>query len=242
MEPDPDTTSSSIFEEEQPYLPHSPCSEKDLNSSQRLHPPLRTSHSLALMTPNSRRKFLFLHGDVENEENNHSEKERPRFGLRIDRSPSPNPLRTPRVKISKDGSSPETVLRRPRLGYADRPLSENITNSLAIPKPNYTRQSSCSNVGSNVNTSTTSSPAGSESSEQWSLPTPPASGSNSPKSPRKVTSSQRPLGIRESSSSSRLNKSAPPGGYPEWERERWRQWEMLAAENNDDSYEKETLV
>ncbi|XP_069130193.1 rho GTPase-activating protein 4-like [Argopecten irradians] len=250
VDADPDTTSSSLFDDTE-SIPHSPCSEADIqNSSQRLHPPLRTSQSAENMSPRTRRRFFFSNNDNDNE---NAERERRRFRLRFDRSPSPRPQRTPKasstrvpkVKVS-DSASPEVILRRPRSEYVERPShlerphSENLSNCLAIPKPDYARQNSSCSVGSFVNTSSTNSPVGSDSS-QWLLPTPPVSGSNSPKSCRKVSSSQqRPLGMLSGHGND--VKQTPPKGLSAWEREKWRQWEIMAAENADDSYEKETLV
>ncbi|KAK3100288.1 hypothetical protein FSP39_017710 [Pinctada imbricata] len=250
IEPDLDTTSSSILEDsDTASLPHSPCSEMDLSSnSQRnsaLHPPLRNSNSEEIMTPKTRRRFFFSSGDGNKQRqnrtnNNDSESERkPRFRMRLDRSPSPSSPRSgnqrpPKVKISQDKSSPEAnFVRRSRSDYTDRPRSENYSNCLAIPKINYARQNSATtSQGSLVNSSPSDSPISSECSGHYVLPTPPASGSNSPKSSRKMLSSrQRPLGLLSGQCQ-----------QPTWEKERWRQWELLAAENADDSYEKETLV
>ncbi|XP_060085869.1 uncharacterized protein LOC132565247 [Ylistrum balloti] len=254
---DPDTTSSSLFDDTE-SLPNSPCSEADINnSSQRLpglHPPLRTSQSAENMSPRTRRRFFFSNNDNDKTNSENAERERRRFRLRFDRSPSPRPQRTPKASSSRvpkvkvsDSASPEVILRRPRSEYVERPShlerphSENLSNCLAIPKPDYARQNSSCSIGSIVNTSSTNSPVGSESPSQWLLPTPPVSGSNSPKSCRKVSSSQqRPLGMLSGHGND--VRETPPKGLSAWEREKWRQWEIMAAENADDSYEKETLV
>lgn len=259
VEADPDTTSSSLFDDTE-SLPHSPCSDADPHTtSQRLpggHSPLRTSQSAEAMTPRTRRRFFFSNHDNDKINSENAERDRRRFKLRFDRSPSPLPQRTskvatstrpPKVKVS-DSSSPEVILRRPRSEYVERPSqlerphSENFSNCLAIPKPDYARQNSSSSIGSCINTSSTNdSPVGSDTSSQWLLPTPPASGTNSPKSCRKVSSSQqRPLGML-SGHGNAVTKT-PPRGLSAWEKEKWRQWEIMAAENADNSYEKETLV
>lgn len=240
MEPDPDTTSSSIFEDsDTASLPHSPCSEGDFTAStarnSALHPPLRNTHSDDIMTPKTRRRFFFSGSDSDKRksktDNNNTEKERPKFRLRLDRSPSPgnrSKIRPPKVKISPESSSPEISVRRSRPEKVDRPRSENYVN-LAIPKPNYVRQNSATSFGSYANTSSSDSVLEPEVSGQYLLPT-PVSGENTPMSSKRVSSSQRrPLGVRSNA-------------YPGWERERWRQWELLAAEGGDEGFEKETLV
>ncbi|XP_062598081.1 uncharacterized protein LOC134259513 [Saccostrea cucullata] len=240
IEPDPDTTSSSIFEDsDTASLPRSPCSEGDFNASatrdSALHPPLRNTHSEDIMTPKTRRRFFFSSSDSDKSknktDNNNTEKERPKFRLRMDRSPSPGnrtKMRPPKVKISSDSSSPEISVRRSRSEYVDRPRSENYSNSLAIPKPNYVRQNSATSFGSYANTSSSDSVPDPEVSGQYLLPT-PVSTDNSPLSKRISPSQRRPLGVRRNA-------------YSGWERERWRQWEMLAAEGGDEGFEKETLV
>ena len=195
------------------------------------------------MTPKTRRRFFFSpndgHKHKQNRSNNNdNESDKPKFRLRLERSPSPSSPRsskhiTPRVKISHESPSPESIVRRSRSDFVERPRSENYSNSLAIPKMNYARQHSATSYGSLANSSPSpsDSPQSSECSGQYVLPTPPVSGNSSPKSYRKLYSSrQRPLGLLS-------------GQYqPTWERERWRQWDLLSAENADDSYEKETLV
>lgn len=188
------------------------------------------------MTPKTRRRFFFSGGDSDKSknksDNNNTEKERPKFRIRLDRSPSPGSrtkMRPPKVKISPDNSSPEISVRRSRSEYIDRPRSENYSNSLAIPKPNYVRQNSATSFGSYANTSSSDSVIEPEATGQYLLPS-PVSGENSPVSSKRVSPSQRrPLGVRSHA-------------YPGWERERWRQWELLAAEGGDEGYEKETLV
>lgn len=251
---DPDTTSSSLFDDnsDTASLPQSPSSEADLASPKRmsgLHPPLRVSQS-AEMSPRTRRKFFFspsedkskIQTDIEQTEKD----DKSRLRIRFDRTPSPNPramprstARTPKVKVSDTSTSalnPSVLLRRHRADFSERPRSENLSNNLAIPKPTYARQHSSSNLNNGRLTSPMNSPMGSDSSDQWLLP---VSGSNSPKAARKVTSSQqRPLGLSG-------NVHVPYSSHrslSEREREKWRQWEVMAAENTDDSYEKETLV
>lgn len=242
IEPDPDTTSSSIFEDsDTASLPHSPCSEGDITAStarnSALHPPLRGTHSEDIMTPKTRRRFFFSASDsdkIKNKtDNNNTEKERPKFRIRTDRSPSPgnrSNLRPPKVKISSDNSSPENSVRRARSEYLDRPRSENYSNSLAIPKPNYVRQNSATSFGSHANTSSSDSVIEPTGSGQYLLPS-PISGENSPISSKSRVSPslRRPLGVRSNA-------------YPGWERERWRQWELIAAEGGEEGFEKETLV
>lgn len=188
------------------------------------------------MTPKTRRRFFFSASDSDKSknktDNNNTEKERPKFRIRTDRSPSPgnrSNLRPPKVKISSDSSSPENSVRRARSEYLDRPRSENYSNSLAIPKPNYVRQNSATSFGSYANTSSSDSVIEPTGSGQYLLPS-PVSGENSPMSSKRVSPSQRrPLGVRSNA-------------YPGWERERWRQWELIAAEGGEEGFEKETLV
>lgn len=166
-----------------------------------------------------------------------------RLGVPRASSVSKSP-KTPRVKISRDSSSPE-IIRRVRSGQIERPKSEigSRSQALTIPKPIYMRQNSCSSTGS-YNTSSNASPVGSESSGQWLLPTPPPSVSNSPKSPwrtaNKYTSSQqRPLGmLSETYDRSR----AASFGAADLNREKWQHWENLTSNKPEDSYEQETLV
>lgn len=244
IEPDPDTTSSSIYDDsDAASIPRSPCSETEMIAHQQFeHTPLRNSKSEEIMTPRTRRRFFFSAGQNDKEErndNNNTEKERPRF--RLDRSPSPQHLRTPRVsrpprvQITKELSSP-AVIRRHRSELTERPQSENLSNSLAIPKPHYSRQHSASALNNQTNTSPLNNPISSES-EQWLLPTPPSTAGSTPKTPRAYSSRQRPLGFSSANRSPRT-----PFANSEWERERWRQWELLAKENVDDNFEKETLV
>jgi hypothetical protein len=120
----------------------------------------------------------------------------------------------------------------------ERPLSENLSNSLAIPKPHYSRQHSSSAINNPTNTSPSDSSISSDNnSGQWLLPTPPSTAGSTPKTPRAYSSRQKPLSFASANRSPRT-----PFANSEWERERWRQWELLAKENVDDKYEKETLV
>ncbi|VDI17995.1 Rho GTPase-activating protein 6 [Mytilus galloprovincialis] len=247
IEPDPDTTSSSIYDDsDTASIPRSPCSEAELNPQRQYdHTPLRNSKSEEVMTPRTRRRFFFLSGNdnkTEKNDNNNTEKERPQF--RLDRSPSPQPLRTPRsarppkVKITKETSSP-AVVRRHRSNITDRPQSENLSNCLAIPKPQYSRQLSTSAINSQTNTSADENPVSGEGG-QWmqpSSPSTPSTAGSTPRTPRAFSSRHRPLGL---GGIPRMPRT--PFANSDWERERWRQWELLAKENVDEKYEKETLV
>lgn len=238
IEPDPDTTSSSIYDDsDTASIPRSPCSETELNPQKQTdHTPLRNSKSEEVMTPRTRRRFFFSSGFEDKNDNNNTEKERPYF--RLDRSPSPQPLRTPRStrapRVQITQTSSPAVVRRHRSNISDRPQSENLSNCLAIPKPHYSRQHSTSAL--NTQSSADESQSSGEGSGQWLLPTPSQSASGgTPRTPRAFTSRQRPLGVAG-------GRSRVPFENSEWERERWRQWEMLARENVDEQCEKETLV
>lgn len=240
---DQDTTASSLFEDSDTQsLQYCPTSEMDLSRleghNNQTHLQLRPSRSAENLTPRTRRKLFFSNSESYKPTSNQNagKHERPTFILHVERSPSPRPTRTPsgtrppKVKISRESSSPD-LSRRPLSEYKDRPKS--FSQCLAIPQQVYGRQNSGSNDSSYMMTSPANSPSSSsDCSGNWGLPTPPNSGKNSPRNSRKITSSQqRPLDLRTSTEES-----------SDWQKERWRQWEMLASGKPDESYEQETLV
>ena len=82
----------------------------------------------------------------------------------------------------------------------------------------------------------------------WGLPTPPGSRDSSPKTCVRSTTSSSTLiappnhQIVQSESQNNFSHCLSHGS-PEWERERWQHWEMMAAEKkNANTAEQETLV
>lgn len=154
--------------------------------------------------------------------------------------------------------------RRPGVVVRERPYSESFTG-LAIPQPAYLRENSATSSAYSSYLSSSgggpSSQMGSDSSGHWVLPIP--SSTPSPTTPVPPLSLERSPQIARSTvipglagprrrntqtSSSRSDDddgSGPPEvGSPEWQRERWRHWELITAGRNGggDNKEQETLV
>ncbi|KAK3610129.1 hypothetical protein CHS0354_039910 [Potamilus streckersoni] len=264
IEPDPDTTSSSVFDEaDTSSLPHYASSDVDVrNFGSSLQPPLRVAKSAEVLTPNTTRRNFFSNQNNSEKYRRDNSGDRPKFHLRNDHSPSPpaivQTLNTPRVIVSREKSnSPEVNLRSHSMrNDNERPISASYADSLAIPNPYYSRQSSIPNVNTNPVSKTPETLRPSRSTGQMSLlnstPSlatsslhPPSLGtpstrihrsSTSPRITRKTTSSrQRPLEMND-------NEHDAPVSSPEWQREMWRHWESIAADNPADSYDQETLV
>ena len=256
IEPDPDTTTSSLYEDSDASVPHSPVSESNIqfrNTPSQSHPPLRVAKSAELLTPSSRRRFFFSPlNDAESERNskNHANvrtesQERPKFHLVIEGSPSPpTGQRTPRVtrsqksKLHRDNSNPDFT-QRPHSVHFERPHSELYTTpqSLAIPSPNYVRQFNSPEIESQSNTSL-QNPVQSDS---FGHPGITRSASNTglsragSSSPRMTSSAQRPLDIR------RVERATPVGSS-EWQTDGWRQWQSVSPDKPGEGFEQETLV
>ncbi|XP_046369426.2 rho GTPase-activating protein 6-like isoform X1 [Haliotis rufescens] len=239
IEPDPDTSSSVFDDSDSPSMPHSPSSDADLLCHSRgymgVHQTLRSSKSADPCTPLAQRKPGIV---IEERRTASSSDDRPKVRVNIEKTTSPlvsrsqRTSRTPMVKVSRDSSSPE-VLLRPHVDIrGDRPYSEGYSHSLSIPKPSYLRENSSSSISSYL--SSTNSPGGSDTSIQWSNQSPPSSSTSSPRPIRRSSSQRRPLNLNQGDDA--------PVGSAEWQRERWRHWEMIAADKKGEGYEQETLV
>lgn len=165
----------------------------------------------------------------------------------------PSPMigsRVPILKVSHDTTNTEVVLRgRLDVANMERPYSEGYNQSLSIPRPVYYRENSGSSISSGLSSSLNSQ-GGSDNSQtgQWVLPTPPTSRGTSPKPYFKYNLSSSTLIPSLSSKSvnhtslQNDNENNPPVGSSEWEQERWRYWEKIAAEKKSLEAEQETLV
>lgn len=265
IEVDPESM-SSVFEDVtgSPVLSHAMNSDADFfaytkTQSSTSHRPLRVTKSVedCLDSPVSKSRATHLSdsqvlSDFETMKmlgsNTH-----PRLDLGHS-FPSPLPSRVPILLVPQDSSaSPEVVLRgRLEVGGGERPVSEGYSQNLSIPRPLYLRENSSSSVSSCLSSSQNSHGGsdGNNQSGQWVLPTPPASRGTSPKPYfRSASSSSTLIPI---SSAARFNHShtdedegidkSMSHRNPEWERERWRQWEMIASEKRNSEAEQETLV
>jgi len=156
--------------------------------------------------------------------------ERPQFHLVIENSPSPPEVRkTPRISRSerqtlpRENSSPEIYITRPHSMHMERPHSEIYTTAktLTIPSADFMRLCSESyRSNSSLNTPSTRSDSFSRDRKSTS-------------SPRVTSSIQRPLNFNR----------ATPEGENEWQKDRWRQWDTVTAQQKTaDGYEQETLV
>ena len=254
IEPDPDTTTSSLYEDSDASLPHSPVSESHItfkNTPSQSHPPLRVAKSAEMLTPSSRRRFFFSpFGDTSESDKNsenvqRNSQERPKFHLVIEgEAGTPAGQRTPRStrsqksKLHRDSSDPD-FSHRPHSVHVERPHSELYTTaqSLAIPSPNYMRQYDIAGTDSQSNTSL-HSPVRSDSVGHSGLHR-SASNSGLPRagssSPRITSSAQRPLDIRRTD-------RTPPSGSNDWQNDGWRQWKDISSDKPIEGFEQETLV
>ncbi|XP_064608264.1 rho GTPase-activating protein 6-like [Liolophura sinensis] len=278
IEPDPDTTSSSVFEDsDTASLPHSPGIDMDMGLRSRAmfdsrrsqgrpnHAALRQVQSAdsANFSGGERLEVPRLHSDsdpMQTEDSSSSSV--PSRVLKPQRSP-----RMPKLKVSHDKTSTNARGKTGHVGSSENYWSDPYSHDLlTVPSLEGRRKSSGSL------TSQEPSPVGSDSSGQWLMTTGSSSSGNSstnsprtqpPESPRpsyrdsasprrqrsdsgsKSTSSsqlrplssrQRPLGVRNS------EDSRSDSSDLDCERERWRNWELMAADKNDDSYQQETLV
>ncbi|KAL4230990.1 Rho GTPase-activating protein 6 [Mactra antiquata] len=226
IEPDPDT-SSSLFEESDVSMPHSPVSDSNLstNTGMQTQAPLRVARSAEILTPVARRKFFYSpEGESERRKSDvNNPMNRPKFHLVIDNSPSPPEVhktprmtRTQRNTMTRDHSSPD-LSSRPHSIHIERPHSELYSSpkTLSIPTPDYSRQYS---------DNSRASPSRSESVYGGHR-----AGSTSPR----VTSSiQRPLNFNRTT----------PEGENEWQKNRWRQWDNVTSQKPNEGFEQETLV
>ena len=254
IEPDPDTTTSSLYEDSDASVPHSPTSESNIsfrNTPSQSHPPLRVAKSAEMLTPSSRRRFFFspLNDTSESDKNSKNREnvridsqERPKFHLVIEGEGNP-PVgqRTPRnsrsqkTKLHRDSSDPDFT-HRPHSVHVERPHSELYTTTpqnLAIPSPNYMRQYNSPVLDSQSNTSL-HSPVRSDSFGHAGIPRSSSSsgltcaGSSSP---RITSSAQRPLDIRRT-------ERPPSSGANDG----WRQWKNISSDKPNEGFEQETLV
>ena len=256
IEPDPDTTTSSLYEDSDTSIPHSPVSESNIqfkNTPSQSHPPLRVAKSAELLTPSSRRRFFFSPlSDAESDKNskNHGNvredsQERPKFHLVIEGEPSPpsgqltpRTARSQKSKLHRDSSDPDFT-HRPRSVHLERPHSELYTTPqcLAIPSPSYARQFNSPVTDTQSNTSL-QNPVRSDTFGHSGIP---RSASNTAlsrsgsSSPRMTSSAQRPLDIR------RMERT-PPAGSNEWQTDGWQQWKTVSADKPNEGFEQETLV
>nr|KAG5707766.1 hypothetical protein BaRGS_015926 [Batillaria attramentaria] len=155
------------------------------------------------------------------------------------------------VSVSASGSV--LASGRPGVLVRERPFSEAYAGSLTIPQPAYMRENSASSASSSYLSSSGghSSHLGSDSSGHWVLPTPtpPASRGASPQTQRRSVTSA-PAGSRRRTTQTSSSRSddddgcaSPAVGSPEWQRERWRHWELITAgRNGGGEKEQETLV
>lgn len=241
IDPDPDT-SSSLYDDSDASLPHSPVSESNLQmrdpSGLQSNPTLRVARSAEILTPVARRKFFYSPPEEENDKHRrksdvNNPMERPKFHLVIENSPSPPEVkktpqvsRTTRNKMTRDNSSPD-LSSRPHSIHIERPHSElySTPKTLTIPAPDYMRQHSDSGRSSS---SCNNPPSRSESLNRSNY-----GGSRAGSSSPRVTSSiQRPLNF---------NRGAPEVEN-EWQKNRWRQWDNVTSEKPVEGYEQETLV
>lgn len=239
IDADPDT-SSSLYDDSDASMPHSPVSESNLHmkdsSGQQSNPTLRCAKSAEILTPVARRKFFYSSPEEENERHRrksdvNNPMERPKFHLVIENSPSPPEVnktqqssRTTRNKMSRDNSSPD-LTSRPHSIHIERPHSELYCSpkTLSIPAPDYMRQISDSRSSSTLNNPSSRSESFNRSN---------SGGSRAASSSPRVTSSiQRPLNF---------NRGAPEVEN-EWQKNRWRQWDNV-SEKPVEGYEQETLV
>ncbi|CAL1546217.1 unnamed protein product [Lymnaea stagnalis] len=265
IEADPESM-CSVFDDSlnSPYLYHSMNSDADLLSfarkqSSTSHRPLRVTKSAdnTLDSPVSKSRATHLSesqafspSSRDNQTSvpcNPANLCKPKFDI-SQAFPSPFMSRLPVFRVSQDSASPEVVLRgRIESSHCDRPSSEIYNQSLNIPRPMYLRENSTSSMSSGLSVN---SQGGSDinQSGQWVLPTPPTSRGSSPKtciksnlSSSTLIASPSPTGFNHSCIHHE-DENNPPIGSAEWERERWRHWEKIAAEKINSEAEQETLV
>lgn len=261
---------SSVFEDisGSPVLQHAMNSDSDFfayakKQSSTAHRPLRVTKSAenCLESPITKSRATHLSDSQVMSEcegmrmsgsNNY-----PKTDTYENNYPSPVQSHIPILRLPHESSaSPEVVLRgRYEGGSVERPYSEGYCQNLSIPRPLYLRENSNSSVSSCLSSSQNSHGGGSDglgqSAAHMVLPTPPTSRGSSPKPFFRSASSSSTL-IATSTSPSRFNHSHSedeesnekvlPHRNTEWERERWRQWEMIASEKRSLEIEQETLV
>ncbi|GFS27721.1 rho GTPase-activating protein 6 [Elysia marginata] len=160
---------------------------------------------------------------------------------------------------------PQTLQVGAASGLPSRPHSESFHSNLNIPRPLYMRENSAassygssgsgdalsSSINSHLSSENTATNMSNRLTDTWGLPTPPTSRGSSP-SPKAAffSSASSSSTLIPASSSPHLNnnegyeESHPPMGSAEWERERWKHWEKVAAEKSrkNAEAEQETLV
>ena len=160
---------------------------------------------------------------------------------------------------------PQTLQVSAASGLPSRPHSEGYHLNLNIPRPVYMREDSAassygssgsgdalsSSLNSHLSSDNTATNTSNKLTETWGLPTPPTSRGSSP-SPKAAffSSTSSSSTLIPASSSPHLNNNSdydenqPPLGSAEWERERWKHWEKVAAEKSrkNAEAEQETLV
>ena len=159
---------------------------------------------------------------------------------------------------------PQTLQVGAASGVASRPHSEGYHSNLNIPRPLYMRENSAassfgssgsgdalsSSLNSHLSSDNTATNISTRLSDTWGLPTPPTSRGSSPSPKAAFFSSTSSSSTLIPSSSPHLNNNSdyeenhPPMGSAEWERERWRHWEKVAAQKSrkNAEAEQETLV
>lgn len=267
IEADPEST-SSVFEDSASYPTqyHTVNSDADLLAFARRqtsasHRPLRITKSAddSLESPTSRSPALPSRNSLLTSRDNQkpsSSNPVPPVQLQYESGhgyPSPVPNRIPELKKPHDSATQEEVVHRGRLelGKLDRPYSEGFNQSLNIPRPLYVREKSYSSASSG-HSSALNNHSGSDSgsSGHWIISTPPVPQTPSPKQFFQPPSSPSSTLI-PSLTSSQLNHALAQGdsytrntssGSHEWEKERWKYWEKLAAQKQTPDTEQETLV
>ena len=115
--------------------------------------------------------------------------------------------------------------------------------------------SSLSSYYPSTSRSATNSPITPDAPHSWSMESPPASPMQQGAHPLggasdrtsavgvRTSSKQRPLGINVRVTSRKTGSGETPSeGAPDWQKERWKHWEILAKEHSDEFNEHETLV
>lgn len=164
--------------------------------------------------------------------------------------PSPVPNRNPVLRVCLDSTNPGQVpLIRPSMGSHEKQYGEGFRKSLNIPQPHYFRKNSASSVSSGLSSLNGHGEYEGGHHGQWILPTPPTSRPSSPK-PLLYSASSSSTLIASPASSQISNSQVqdvdyenyPPVGSAEWERERWKHWEKIAAQKKAMETGQETLV
>lgn len=160
---------------------------------------------------------------------------------------SPLLNRVPVLRVYSESTVPDSS--RSIVGSTEYPCSEGFNKNLNIPRPLYYRGSSSSSISSDLSSLNGHGWSENGFSGQWVLPTPPTSRSASPKalfqsssSSSTLIASPAPSLISHPQVQDASYDYKPPFGSAEWERDRWKHWEKIAAQKKNIEKGQETLV